>query len=94
MLTMVLIFNLFQGAAFADSPLPMSYSQEVPIWPGGSKVLADGIKTITGAKDFVHDPAAVVTHPTFLLYSPTTHSARSAVIVFPGGGYKALAIGK
>lgn len=40
------------------------------------------------------DPALVVTHPSFLLYSPQTQSARAAVIVFPGGGYKALAIGK
>jgi hypothetical protein len=94
MLKAVLIFNLFLGTAFADSSLPLSYSQEVSIWPEGSKVLADGIKKIAEDRDATHNPALVITHPSFLLYSPKVHSARSAVIVFPGGGYKAVAIGK
>jgi acetyl esterase/lipase len=34
-----------------------------------------------------------ITRPSFLLYVPRTSTSRAAVIVFPGGGYKALAIG-
>jgi acetyl esterase/lipase len=37
--------------------------------------------------------AWAITHPSYLHYAPKAPSTRSAVIVFPGGGYKALAIG-
>lgn len=94
MLKTIFIFNLFLGSSLANSLLPVSYSQEVSIWPEGSKVLVDGIKKIAEDKDSAHNPALTIDHPTFLLYSPKTHSTRSAVIVFPGGGYQAVAIGK
>ncbi|MEO8000426.1 MAG: alpha/beta hydrolase [Arenimonas sp.] len=63
------------------------YSQEVPLWPEDSKVLQDGIRALAKEKE-------AITRPSFLLYSPKAHSARSAILVFPGGGYKALAIGQ
>lgn len=72
--------------ASADTSPAMSYSQEVPLWPEDSRVLQDGIKALAHEKWSLN-------HPTFLLYSPQVNSARSAVLVFPGGGYKALAIG-
>lgn len=70
----------------ADSTPPVSYSQEVPLWPEDSQVIQDGIKALA------HEEWSI-THPSFLLYSPQVNSARSAVLVFPGGGFKALAIG-
>jgi len=94
MLKTILIFNLFLGSAFTEPSLTLSYSQEVSIWPEGSKVLADGIKKIAEDEEVTHKPELVITHPTFLLYSPKNNSTRSAIIVFPGGGYKAVAIGK
>lgn len=60
---------------------------EVPLWPEGSQVLQEGIKELSGKEH-------AVTHPSFLLYSPRARSSRVAVLVFPGGGFKALAIGK
>ena len=60
--------------------------REVPLWPEGSRILQDGIDALAGEK-------WAVTHPSFLLYPPKGHSTRSAILVFPGGGYKALAIG-
>jgi acetyl esterase/lipase len=89
-----IVFTLFLGTALADALPPASYSQEVSIWPEDSKVLADGIKAIRADAEAIENPALVNTHPAFLLYSPKTHSVRSAVIVFPGGGYKAVAVGK
>lgn len=86
MLKITSIFILFAGTAFAASPLP--------IWPEGSKVLVDGIKRISKDPDSAQHPELVVTRPTFFLYSPKAHSARSAIIVFPGGGYKGVAIEK
>ncbi|MEL1265819.1 alpha/beta hydrolase [Pseudoxanthomonas putridarboris] len=74
------------GGTLDSSPAP-TYSQEVPLWPEDSKVLQDGIRELAN-EEWAN------THPTFLLYYPQAPSARSAVIVFPGGGYKALAIGQ
>lgn len=45
-----------------------------------------------GDRALAHEDWAL-THPSILVYRPTERSARSAVLVFPGGGYKALAIG-
>ncbi|MEO6657640.1 MAG: alpha/beta hydrolase [Arenimonas sp.] len=70
----------------ADTSIAVSYSQEVPLWPEGSQVLLEGIKELA-------DEKFPITHPSFLLYSPRVNSTRSAVLVFPGGGYKAVAIG-
>jgi acetyl esterase/lipase len=70
----------------ADSSFAPRHSREVPLWPEDSKVLQDGMKAL--AKE-----TGALTHPTFLLYAPKHSSSRSAVLVFPGGGYKALAIG-
>lgn len=86
MLKPILIGSLLLASAAASA-------LEVPIWPEGSPVLAAGIKTMTEEQG-VLDPARALTHPTFLVYPPTARSVHSAVIVFPGGGYKALAIGK
>lgn len=72
--------------SFANTSLAMGHSREVPLWPESSRVLHEGISALTG-KEWA------VTHPTFLLYSPRVNSTRSAILVFPGGGYKALAIG-
>lgn len=71
----------------AEQPSPaIAYSQEVPLWPEGSQVLLDGINALA------HEPWAW-TRPSYLVYSPRHNSSRAAVLVFPGGGYKALAIG-
>ena len=75
-----------QAAAAADASLVAGYSLEVPLWPEGSQVLLEGIKKLANEK-------WPITHPSFLLYSPKNNSTRSAVLVFPGGGYKAVAIG-
>lgn len=64
----------------------MSYSQEVALWPEGSQVLVDGMKALA------HEDWAL-THPSYLLYSPRVNTSKAAILVFPGGGYKALGIG-
>ncbi len=88
------IVSLFLAAAPAATSAPSSAPPEISIWPEGSKVLTDGLKAITEDPESARNPTLVITRPTFLLYRPKGHSARSAVIVFPGGGYKAVAIGK
>jgi acetyl esterase/lipase len=74
------------AGASADTSPTVGYPQEVPLWPEDSRVIQSGIKALAHEK-------WSITHPSFLLYPPQVNSARSAVLVFPGGGYKALAIG-
>lgn len=81
---LIVVFLL--AASSSGTSLAAGYSREVPLWPDGSRVLRDGI-------DALADEKWAVTHPSFLLYPPKVHSTRSAILVFPGGGYKALAIG-
>ncbi|MEZ5457014.1 MAG: alpha/beta hydrolase [Lysobacteraceae bacterium] len=39
------------------------------------------------------DLPGAITHPSMLIYSPRTSNTGTAVLVFPGGGYKAVAVG-
>ncbi|QIL91401.1 alpha/beta hydrolase fold domain-containing protein [Microbulbifer sp. SH-1] len=78
----------------ANTSFPVLYSQEVSLWPDDSKVIADGIKKIENDDYAKEHPWLVITHPTFIRYAPKGPSARAAVIVFPGGGYKGVAIGQ
>jgi acetyl esterase/lipase len=81
---LLVVFLLAQSASGAL--LAEGHSSEVPLWPEGSQVLREGIAALAG-KEYA------VTHPSYLLYSPKGRSTRSAILVFPGGGFKALAIG-
>lgn len=71
---------------FAVASVAADQSQEVPLWPEGSQVLQDGIRELAD-EEWAH------THPTFLIYPAQASSPRPAILVFPGGGYKALAVG-
>lgn len=74
------------SVAAPSMPEPPDRIVEVPLWPAGSQVLEEGIRELTGKPN-------AITHPSFLLYPPTAPSVHAAVLVFPGGGYKAVAIG-
>src|SRR3546814_7790018 len=71
----------------SDLGSPGLARREVPLWPENSSVLQDGIRELADEKN-------ALTHPSFLLYRPQVRSERVAILVFPGGGFKALAIGK
>jgi acetyl esterase/lipase len=60
--------------------------REEPIWPEGSAVLQQGMRALAKERN-------AVTHPSLLIYSPVASSSRAAVLVFPGGGFKAVAVG-
>ncbi len=70
------------AGAIAASESP----EVVQLWPEGSAVLQQGIDQLTGQPN-------AVTHPSMLVYTPRDNTTRTAVLVFPGGGYQALAIG-
>ncbi|WP_323813050.1 alpha/beta hydrolase [Cellvibrio sp. NN19] len=70
------------------------YSQEISLWPESSKVLQAGIEIISNDEYALSHPWLVITHPTMIRYTPQKKSTGTAVIVFPGGGYKGVAIGR
>ncbi|MCX7032417.1 MAG: alpha/beta hydrolase [Arenimonas sp.] len=70
----------------APAPPTISGPVEVALWPEDSQVLQDGIHELAGYQ-------GASTRSSFLLYAPKVNSTRTAVLVFPGGGYKAVAIG-
>ena len=76
-----------QAARVSKGPSPPPGPREVPLWPEGSKELQEGMRELAGKPN-------AVTHPSLLIYPPRVRSARVAVLVFPGGGFKALAIGR
>lgn len=82
------------GSAYVDSSQTLAFSQEVSLWPENSKVLKDGVEKISKDDYAKENPQLVITHPTYLLYPPKNNSKRAAIIVFPGGGYKGVAIGR
>ena len=74
------------AATPVPSPSLPRLPREVSLWPADSAIAQEGIRELAGKPN-------AITHPTYLLYPPTARSTRSAVIVFPGGGYQAVAVG-
>ena len=85
---------LFLFLTVSAWPLPSGFTEEIALWPKGSEVLAYGIKAIQADKEAVEKPELVITHPSYLAYLPKSATPTPAVLVFPGGGFKAVAVGK
>ncbi len=83
---------LFYGCSQAHSAVwePSAGHVQVPIWPGAvPDAIADAKPESVGT-----DGAMVsdVSRPTMTLYAPQGANTGAAVVVFPGGGYKVLAM--
>src|SRR5579863_4972651 len=81
------------GGLFAQRPSwqPSPGHTQVPIWPGAAPDAQFGPPVNT---ETVPEPGEVdnVSRPTMTLYSPKGNNTGAAVVVFPGGGYRILAI--
>lgn len=89
-----LIFHILLGMAQAGSWLQMVAPENIPIWPTGAKVLSDQNRSLGEGRTFSENSATEIRNPAMKIYFPKRNSSQTAIIVFPGGGYKALAIGK
>lgn len=94
-----LIALLVATGAQAETWQPADSLQQMPIWPGAipDAKLAKGPESARLRED--HPVAgrpwlevANVTRPTLTVYSPKGANTGAAVVVFPGGGYRVLAI--
>ncbi len=98
----ILVFSLIFvfGGLRAQTPgwQPSPGHTQLPIWPGappdaqpasGAEVAATAENLVAGKPwDYVSN----VSRPTMTVYSPSGKNTGAAVVVFPGGGYKILAI--
>ena len=101
-----LLFALCVVFAFSDVSAqqtawqPLHGHTQVPIWPGAvpdlQPVAGPEVAKATGKEFLVAGRPAVsvsnVSRPTMTVYSPPGKNTGAAVVVFPGGGYKELAI--
>jgi acetyl esterase/lipase len=93
-------------AAFSSATLraqtpawqPPPGQTQIPIWPGVApdarpvveSEAAATAKNVVASKSWTY--ISNVSQPTITVYSPTGKNTGAAVVVFPGGGYKILAI--
>src|SRR5262245_16225973 len=86
-------------AAHADIWQPSPGPPQFPLWPGtvpdARPDAATTVETIEVGRMVAGKPFHAVlnvSRPTLTVYSPTRNNTGAAVVVFPGGGYKGLAI--
>ncbi|MEO7143124.1 MAG: alpha/beta hydrolase [Bryobacteraceae bacterium] len=90
------------GGLSAQKPAwqPSPEHTHMPIWPGpvpdARPITGPEVETTTGKKSLVAGRPWVavsnVSRPTMTVYSPKGKNTGAAVVVFPGGGYRILAI--
>ena len=79
---------------------PSAGHTQIPIWPGvppdalkaagAERVASAGPDKLVGGRQWTYIEA--VSRPTMTVYSPSGKNTGAAVVVFPGGGYRILAI--
>jgi len=95
---LIALFFLFVQASATDiaptdkpptwqPPAPL---KQVPLWPDGLKIARP---PVTGP-ELLRDDAIVenVTRPTMTIYPPNGENTGATVVVFPGGGFRVLAM--
>ena len=85
----VLIFFTYSNAQVSVWQPSLGHTQ-IKIWPGAvpDAIPAGGPETVKKPGDGVEN----VSEPTITVYSPKENNTGVAVVVFPGGGYKMLAM--
>ena len=98
-LSLCVAFALNALSAETNRWQPSPGHTQVPIWPGtvpdaqpvpGPEAVLSNTNWLVAGKPFVF--VVNVSQPTMTVYSPKETNTGVAVIVFPGGGYNALAI--
>src|SRR5437868_1158389 len=94
-----LLFSFAVPCAAQTAWQPSPGHTQVPIWPGvvpdappvpGPEAVLSSTNWVVAGKPFVF--VVNVSQPTMTVYSPKGTNTGVAVVVFPGGGYNALAI--
>jgi acetyl esterase/lipase len=100
LLLLALCFAFGSGGLAAKTPAwqPSLGHMQIPIWPGaapdaqpsaGPEIMTPGDSLVAGRP---WTAVERVSQPTMTVYPPKGKNSGAAVVVFPGGGYKILAI--
>lgn len=92
MLFYLIFFHMLLGIVHADSFSQGNEAIERPIWPINAEILAKEIGNLPEKEAISQNSPTNVRFPTIRIYFPKINTSRAAIIVFPGGGYKKLAI--
>ena len=95
---LLLCLALWCSSAYAAPWQPSPGHRQIPLWPAtvaagrqGSVPESSGVvRSLVAGKPWIY--VAHVSMPTFTVYSPKGRNTGAAVVVFPGGGYRVLAI--
>jgi len=68
---------------------PATGHAQIPIWPGA----APDAQPVPGPEAETRGAVTNVTRPTMTVYAPRGKNTGAAVVVFPGGGFRILAMG-
>src|SRR6476659_3769412 len=100
LLAAISIVSVFGGAGAQTTAWePAPGHTQVPIWPGEppaaqplrrQEIAAPVKDNLVAGRPWTY--VSNVTRPTMTVYSPTGKNTGAAVVVFPGGGYRILAI--
>jgi acetyl esterase/lipase len=88
-----LALALVISAASADSWTPKKGLEQLPLWPARSPVLAGGIRKLEDPRILSGKPVTNVSIPTYTVYQPKQNPSGTCILIFPGGGHVALAMG-
>jgi acetyl esterase/lipase len=94
----LLILVLFSAGSLAQTPAwaPAPGHITLSLWPSTASAVSAETNTTTAKDTLIAGRTVVrlgnVTHPTITLYSPAGNANGAAVVVFPGGAYRILAI--
>lgn len=89
----VLLLLMTLAVAAADSWTPPAGTQQVPLWPAHSPVLAAGIRPLEDKEILARKPITNVSIPTYTVFSPRQNPSGTCILIFPGGGHLSLAMG-
>jgi acetyl esterase/lipase len=87
----LLLASVSRGTAQGQEPAvwqPSPGHTQIPIWPGA----VPDVQSVPGPETNEDGAVTNVTRPTITVYAPNGRNTGAAVVVFPGGGFKMLAI--
>lgn len=94
-ISFVLVLLIGNAPARAETWQPSSGQEQVPIWPGAVPDAISASKPESVAPRDGHGgwlQVSDVGQPTMTVYSPKGQNTGAAIVVFPGGGFKVLAM--
>lgn len=90
---LAIFLSLLITPVLADSWTPPKGLEQIPVWPEGAKVLSAGIQELSPEEVEKTKFVTNVHVPTYTVFRPKDNNGGAALIVFPGGGHKVLAMG-